>query len=187
MDRLKQLWAEAQAWLGGLSRREQVLVGAAATAAVAFVLFVSLFSLASAADAARRRTAVKLSQLGQAQALAQSYAEAERARKADETQLSGSGVSLITYLEEKGAESGLSFPTLTPKADLPLGDGRITENSVELTLTDVTLTKLVGFLSSVEQGPGMVKVKSLRIEPHPKDNQLTAWATISTYRLKSPP
>jgi general secretion pathway protein M len=187
MERLRELWAEAQAWLGGLSRREQVLVGAAAAGVVALVLFVTLFSLASAADATRRRTAAKLDQLGQAQALAQSFAEAERARKADEAQLSGSGVSLITYLEDKGAQAGISFPRLTPKAEVALGDGKITENSVELTLTDVTLTKLIAFLTSVEQGPGMVKVKSLRIEPHPKDNQLTAWATISTYRLKTAP
>jgi general secretion pathway protein M len=187
MERLRQLWLEAQNWVGGLSRREQVLLGVAAATVAAFAVFVTVFSLANAADATRRRTAAKIEQLTQAQGLAQSYAEAERARKADEAQLSATGVSLITFLEEKGAQSGLDIPTLTPKADVPLGDGRITENSVELTLTDVTLPRLVAFLSAVENGPGMVRVKSLRIEPHPKDNLLTAWATVATYRLKATP
>ena len=115
------------------------------------------------------------------------YAEAERARKADEAQLATSGVSLITYLEERGSQSGLEIPALTPKADAPIGDGRIIESTVELTLTDVQLSKLVSFLSAVERGPGMVRVKSLRIEPHTKDNVLTAWATVATYKLKEGP
>lgn len=187
MDRLRQLWADAQTWLTGLSRREQVLVGAAAAALVAFLFFVILLTLAGSADATRRRTASKLDQLAEAQGLAQSYSEAERARKADEAQLTGSGVSLISYLEEKGAQAGIDIPALTPKADTQIGEGRITESIVELTLTDVTLPKLVSFLSTVERGPGMVRVKSLRIEPRTKDNVVTAWATIATYKLKATP
>jgi general secretion pathway protein M len=187
MDRLRQRWADFQTWLRGLSRREKVLLGSATAAVVAFVLFIILLSLASAADDTRRRTANKLSQLATAQALSQSYADAERARKADEAQLATSGVSLITYLEEKGVQSGLEIPALTPKADAPIGDGRIIESTVELTLTDVPLSKLVSFLSAVERGPGMVRVKSLRIEPRTKDNVLTAWATVATYKLKEGP
>jgi general secretion pathway protein M len=187
MDRLRQRWAEFQTWLNGLSRREQVLVGSATAAVVCFVLFVVLISLASAADDTRRRTASKLAQLATAQALSQSYAEAERVRKADEAQLSSSGVSLTTYLEDKGSQSGLDIPALTPKADAPIGDGRIVESTVELTLTDVPLSKLVTFLSAVERGPGMVRVKSLRLEPRTKENVLTAWATVATYKLKEAP
>jgi len=187
MDRLRQLWADAQTWLSGLSRREKVLLGSASATVVAFVLFVTLFALANAADDTRRRTATKLTQLAAAQALSQSYAEAERARKVDEAQLSTTGVSLITYLEERGAQAGLDIPALTPKADAPVGDGRIIESTVELTLTDVPLSKLVAFLSAVEHGPGMVRVKSLRLEPRPKENVLTAWATVASYKLKEAP
>jgi general secretion pathway protein M len=187
MDRLRQRWAEFQSWLSGLSRREKVLVGSATAAVVCFVLFVILISLASAADNTRRRTTTKLAQLAVAQALSQSYAEAERSRKADEAQLSSSGVSLITYLEEKGSQSGVDIPALTPKADAPVGDGRIVESTVELTLTDVPLSKLVAFLALVERGPGMVRVKSLRLEPRLKENVLTAWATVATYKLKEAP
>jgi general secretion pathway protein M len=187
MDRLRQRWAELQSWLSGLSRREKVLVGSATAAVVCFVLFVILLALASAADDTRRRTTSKLAQLATAQALSQSYAEAERARKADEAQLSSSGVSLITYLEEKGSQAGVDIPALTPKADAPVGDGRIVESTVELTLTDVPLSRLVAFLALVERGPGMVRVKSLRIEPRLKENVLTAWATVATYKLKEAP
>jgi len=178
---------ELQNWFSGLSRREKVLVGSATGAVVCFLLFIILFSLASAADDTRRRTASKLAQLAAAEALSQSYADAERARKADEAQLSANGISLITYLEEKGSESGVDIPALTPKADAPVGDGRIVESTVELTLTDVQLNRLVSFLAAVERGPAMVRVKSLRLEPRTKENVLTAWATVATYKLKAGP
>jgi general secretion pathway protein M len=187
LDKLRQRWTDLQNWFSGLSRREKVLVGSATGAVVCFVLFVLLLSLAGAADDTRRRTASKLAQLATAEALSQSYAEAERARKADEAQLSSNSISLITYLEEKGSEAGVDIPALTPKADAPIGDGRIVESTVELTLTDVQLPRLVAFLASVERGPAMVRVKSLRIEPRTKENVLTAWATVATYKLKAGP
>jgi len=58
---------------------------------------------------------------------------------------------------------------------------------VEFTLTDVQITRLVNFLTAVEQGPGVVRVKFLRIEPRTKDGVLTAWTTVAAYRLKGGP
>ena len=58
---------------------------------------------------------------------------------------------------------------------------------MELTFTDVDLRKLTDFLRTVESGPGMVKVKYLRLEPRPATDTLTAWATIATYKLKQQP
>jgi len=49
----------------------------------------------------------------------------------------------------------------------------------------VSLPKLVDFLGSLEQGPGVVRVTALRIEPRPKDGVLTAWTTVTSYRLKA--
>ena len=37
----------------------------------------------------------------------------------------------------------------------------------------------------VEAGPGLVRVKYLRIEPRLKDETLTAWVTVATYHLKN--
>jgi general secretion pathway protein M len=55
---------------------------------------------------------------------------------------------------------------------------------VELTFTDVDLRKLYDFLTSVESGPGVVKVKSLRLEPRSASETLTAWTTVATYKMK---
>jgi len=185
MERLRVLWADLQAWFLRLNPRERVMVTTAGVASVVVFLFLVLFLLSSSADATRRRTEGKLQRLAEAEQLAAGYAEAERARKQAEAALTSSDVSLPTYVDEKGRKVGLDIPSLNPKGDIPLGDGRIIETSVELTLTDVSLPKLVDFLGSLEQGPGVVRVTFLRIEPRPKDGVLTAWTTVTSYRLKA--
>lgn len=183
MNKLKTLLSDGWAWYQARPDRERKMLALAAGAVTLFVLFITFFSFSSTASSIQLRTESKLLKLKEAQALAASYSDAERAREQVEGQLSRSNVSLISYLEEKGTAVGLEIPTINPKADMPVGDGKIVESSVELTLTDVTLPKLVDFLQSVERGPGVVKVKYLRIEPRPQDQLLTAWTTIATYKL----
>ena len=186
-EKLRILWSDLQTWYGRLSSREQVMVGAAGGATAVFVVFLVLFLLSSSAAATRRRTEVKLQRLAEAEQLASGYAEAERARKQAEAALTAGEVSLLSDLSDKGSKAGLDIPSFTPKGEAPVGDGRILESDVELTLTDVQLTRLVNFLTSVEQGPGVVRVKYLRIEPRTKDGVLTAWTTVAAYRLKGSP
>lgn len=185
MERLRLVWADVQAWFLRLNPRERVMVTSAGAATVVAVTFLVLFLLSSSADATRRRTESKLQRLAEAEQLATGYAEAERVRKQAEAALTSSDVSLPTYVDEKGRKVGLDIPSLNPKGDIPVGDGRIIESSVELTLTDVSLPNLVAFLGSLEQGPGVVRVTFLRIEPRPKDGVLTAWTTVTSYRLKA--
>ena len=187
MERLRLLWSDLQGWYLRLTARERVMVGAGGGGGLVFLVFLTLFLLAIAADSTRRRTENKLQRLAEAEQLATGFAEAERARKQAEADLTGNAVSLISYLEDKGGQAGLDIPSLTPKGEAPLGDGRIVESTVDLTLTDVQLTKLVNFVSAVERGPGVVRVKSLRVEPRPKDGVLTAWTTVAAYRLKANP
>jgi general secretion pathway protein M len=187
-ERVRVLWAEAQTWFFRLTQRERVMVGTASTALVTFLLFTIFFSLGSSAASIQRRTTSKLLKLKEAQGLAADYHEAEQQRQSAERALTGTNVSLLSYLEDTGKRAGLEIPTMNPKGDVAMGeDGKIIESSVELTLTDITLTKLVSFLSSVERGPGVLKVRSLRIEPRPSSEVLTAWATVSAYHLKEKP
>ena len=187
MDKLRTLIADFVAWFLSRSERERKLLVVCASAVLLFVLFLTFFSFANTASSTRRRTEYKETQLRQVEDLAASYNQAQSKREMAEQQLSRNNVQLISYLEEKGTAAGLDIPTINPKGDVPIGDGSIIESSVELTLTDVQLGKLVDFLSSVERGPGIVKVKYLRLEPRPADQVLTAWATIATYKLKASP
>lgn len=183
-SQLRELQTQITTWWSRLTARERRLVSIAGGALGAFLLFVILYSFSSSAGKYESRMELKQEKLTQVQQLAASYREAEQQRQAVERQLSASNVSLISYLEDKGEKSGLDIRSMNPKGDVPIGDGNIIESSVELTLTDVQLDKLVSFLSDVERGPGIVKVKRVRLEPRPQNETLTAWATISTYSLK---
>jgi general secretion pathway protein M len=182
---LLEAWTSVVTWFQALTERERKLVAVGGSALTVFLLFFLFFSLASSASATQRRTTSKLMKLQEAQRLAATYNEAEAAREAAERSLSQSNVSLLSYLEDTGKRAGLDIPTMNPKGDVAIGEGdRIIESSVELTLTDIPLAKLVAFLTSVERGPGVLKVRSLRIEPRPNQEVLTAWATVSAYHLK---
>ena len=167
-----------------LTTREKRLVGIAGGAVAVFVLFLILFSFSSAAKKYQSRMEYKLDKLSQVEQLSSSYRDAQQQRQNVERQLNASNVQLISYLEDKGERAGLDIRSMNPKGDVPIGDGKIIESSVEVTLQDVQLDKLVAFLSDVERGPGIVKVKRIRMEPRVEQQTLTAWTTISTYSLK---
>lgn len=185
MDQLKTLISDLQAKYAALTGRERRLVSIAGGAVVCFILFIMIFSFSSSAAGTRRRTEEKLTKLRDVQVLATSFREAESQRQAAERQLSASNIRLLSYLEEKATAAGLETPTMNPKGDVNVDrEGKIVESSVELTLTDISLRQLHEFLQTVESGPGVVKVKYLRVEPKPANETLTAWTTVATYRLK---
>jgi general secretion pathway protein M len=184
MEQLKTLLNDARVWFDRLSTRERRMVMATGGAVAAFVLFLIFFSFSNTANNYRKRTDQKLEKLREVQLLAASYREAALERQSMEQQLTAGDVRLMSYVEEKATLSGLTVPNMTPKNDVGLGDGQIVESAVELTFTDVDLRKLHDFLSAVERGPGVVKVKSLRLEPHATTETLTAWTTVATYKMK---
>ena len=191
MDRIRALLADfrarladLQTWFQRLTPRERRLVAIASSAFGAFVLFSVLISFSTSAAGYRRRTEEKLNKLKEVQTLAASYREAEQNRQTMERQLTTNKLSLMSYLEEKATGSGVSIPSMNQKPDASIADGKIVESSVDITLQDITVNRMVEFLSAVERGPGVVKVKNLRVEPRTKEQTLTVWATVATYRLK---
>jgi general secretion pathway protein M len=184
MAKIQEAFAPLQTWFERLSDRERRMVSIAGTALLAFILFAVVMTFATSASGYRKRTQDKLAKLQEVQALAASYRDAQAARQAVEGQLTSSNVQLISYIEDKATMAGLQVPNMSPKGDMGIGDGKIIESSVELTFTDVDLRRLTDFLKTVESGPGVVKVKYLRIEPRPSSDTLTAWTTVATYRMK---
>lgn len=183
---MRQLLNDLRARFEQLSAREKRLVMVAGGAVLLFILFITVISFSNSADTHRRRTQEKLAKLQQVQQLAASYNQATAARNAIEQQLTNSDVRLLSYISDKATAAGLDAPNMTPKGEVGIGDGKILESTIELYFTDVDLRKLTDFLRSVESGPGIVKVKHLRIEPRAASQTLTAWATIATYKLKQP-
>lgn len=188
MSAITDLQATIQTSFAALSSREKRMVGGASLAVAIFVVFMVTFSFNSKADAIRRRTQEKIAKLDEVQTLATGYRDAKARQDALESQLRASNVRLVSYLEEKAKPAGIELPSINPKADVPLEGSKIIESAVEVTLTDVKLNRLVDFIQSVEAGPGIVKVKYLRLEPRPnavpENGTVTAWLQVATYKLK---
>lgn len=182
---LRQLINNLQNSFATLSSRERRLVMVAGVALSVFVVFLVTWNFSSSAEAIRKRTQNKIARLEEVQELAATYRDAKGVQEAMEQRLASSNVRLISYLEEKGNKAGLSIPSINPKADLTLEGDKIIESAAEFTLTDVPLNRLIDFLAAVEAGPGVVKVKYLRIEPRLKDETLTAWVIVATYHVKN--
>ncbi len=182
---LRQLLNNLQGSFATLSLRERQMVMIGGALVSLFVVVLVTWSFSSSATAIRTRTQSKLARLEEVQDLAATYRDAKSVQEAMEQRLAASNVRLISYLEDKGNKAGLTIPSINPKADVTLEGDKIVESAAEFTLTDVALNRLVDFLSSVEAGPGVVKVKYLRIEPRVKDETLTAWVVVATYHTKN--
>ncbi len=185
MAAFTQLQTTLQSSFSTLSARERRLVVGGALIVLVFIVFFVTLSFSSTADKIRLRTSQKLSKLDEVLALTANYRQAKVAQEAAERQLAQSNIRLLSFVEENAKAKGLELPSVTPKAEIPIEGTKIVENSVELTLTDVKLNRLVEFLSAIENGPGVVKVKYLRLEPRPQNETITAWLTIATYHLKN--
>ena len=182
---MRQLINSLQNSFSTLSSRERRMVMIAGAALSLFVVFLVTWSFSSSADGIRKRTQSKLARLEEVQDLAATYRDAKGVQEAMEQRLAASNVRLISYLEDKGNKAGLTIPSINPKAEVTLDGDKIVESAAEFTLTDVALNRLVDFLAGVEAGPGVVRVKYLRIEPRVKEETLTAWVTVATYHLKN--
>lgn len=186
-EQLRKLMGPAQAWFNNLTTRERRLVLGAGGAVSLFLVFVVVMSFASSARAIQSRTQAKLDKLAEVQSLAVSFRDAESARQDIERQLTRSDVQLISFLEEKSTQSGMEIRSMNPKPNQTLEGDRIVESAVEVILPDITIDKLVRFLTSVEQSPGVVKVKNIRIEPRMDTQTVASSATVATYKLKAEP
>jgi general secretion pathway protein M len=184
MSALTDLQAQLQSQLAALSAREKRMLGGAGGAMSIFIVFMVIFSFNNTANQIRDRTSKKITQLDEVQTLASGYREAKAKQDMLENQLRASNVRLVSYLEDKAKPAGIELPSINPKADIPLEGSKIVESSVEVTLTDVKVNRLIDFMTAVEAGPGIVRIKYLRLEPRPAQESVTAWLTIATYKMK---
>ncbi|MBX5483817.1 MAG: type II secretion system protein M [Myxococcaceae bacterium] len=184
MEQLRVLINNVTGWFAQLSTREKRLVTGTGAAVGVFILFLIFAGFQSAASRHRRAIETGLQNVQVIEALAANYRESERERQSVERQLSQSNLQLISYLEDRGEQAGLRIGSLNPKGEHPLEGGQIHATTVEVNLSDVTIDKLVNFLSSVERGPGVIRVERIRLDPRPDSQTINASTTISTYSMK---
>jgi general secretion pathway protein M len=185
MEALKRLRADLEAWLGQLSPRERVLVTAAAAAVVLFSIWLVSRSIGAGIDAREAHIEQKTKVLSQISKLAEGYRRREASRRELEARLKGSPVALMSHISQAGATLGIQVNDLRPTSTPSEAEG-LREESVEVNLAKIELTRLAALLQNLERGAGVVRVRRLRVTTRSDDPALVdATLLVATYQLKS--
>jgi general secretion pathway protein M len=184
METLLRLKSDLVAWLAKLSPRERVMVAAAAAAVFVFVASLVSLSISSGITSRERRIEEKTRLLAQVSKLAEGWRERQAGRQALEARLRGPQVQLLSYISQQGATYQIDVGDLRP-ATAPGDLEGLKEDSVEVNLARVELSKLARFLQALERGQGVVQVRRLRLTSRNDDQRLVdATFTVSAYQLK---
>ncbi len=184
LERLRKLRADADAFLARLSPRERVMVTAAGLAAVAFAVLLISAGVSRSISAREDRIGEKTRVLSQVGKLAQGYRAAQAERSALEARLRAPAPPLMSFISQTGQRLGIEVNDLRPGP--PGGGDGIAEESVEVNLARIDLPRLAKLLDGLEHGPGVVKVRRLRVSARNDDPTLVdVTLLVATYQLKS--
>ena len=170
MEPLRRIRAQIEAFLSRLSPREGVMVSAAAAAVAAFVVFLAATGISRSLSARESRIAQKTQMLSQLGKLTAGYRQAQAERQALEARLKGPPLQLMSFVSQTGTQSGVEVNDLRPGA--PATVEGLTEDSVEINLARIDLSKLARLLDALERGPGVVRVRRLRMATRNDDPSL---------------
>jgi len=185
METWKRLRADLEAWVGKLSPRERVMVTAAAAAVAVFAIWLVSAAIGSGIAAREARIEQKTKVLSQVGKLAEGYRRREAERKGIEARLRGSPVALMSHISQTGATLGIPVNDLRPSTAPSESEG-LREESVEVNLARIDLSRLAALVQSLERGSGVVKVRRVRVTTRADDPALVdATLLVCTYQLKS--
>ena len=184
MERLQELRARLEAFLARLSPRERVMVSAAAAAVALFVVFLVATGVSRAIGAREKRIGAKTEMMAQIGKLTRGYRQAQAERQAMETRLKGPPIQLMSFVSQTGAQNGVEVNDLRP-GNPATADG-LTEESVEVNLARIDLPRLARLVEALERGPGVVKVRRIRVATRNDDpNLVDVTLQVSAWQLKS--
>jgi general secretion pathway protein M len=182
METLRRYRASLEAFAARLSPRERVMVSAALAAVAAFFLFLVVTGVSRSISARERRIEGKTEMLSQIGKLTRGYRQAER--QSMDARLKGPPVQLMSFVSQTGAQAGVEVNDLRPGT--PSTAEGLTEESVEVNLARIDLPRLARLVDALERGPGVVKVRKLRIATRNDDpNLVDVTLQVSTWQQKT--
>jgi len=183
METLRRIWSSLEAFSARLAPRERLMVSAALASVALFILFLTSTGVSRAIAARERRIGSKTEMLSQVGKLTQGYRQAKAERQGLEARLRGPPVQLMSFVSQTGAQLGVEVNDLRPGT--PSTTEGMAEESVEVNLVRIDLPKLARLLDALERGPGVVKVRKVRLTTRADDpNLLDATLQVATWQLK---
>ena len=186
MELLRKLRADLENTLSRLAPRERALVAAAAAAVALFSILMVATSISRGVRAREARIDDKTLVLSQIGRLAQGYRAVQAERQAMEARLKGPPIQLMSYVSQTGQRFGIEVNDLRPGQSTGAGgNDKVVEDSVEVNLTRIDPPRLSQLLRALESGPGVVKVRRLRVSTRSDDpNLVDVMLLVATYQLK---
>lgn len=180
-----RLRSDVEAWLAKLAPRERLLVTAAGIAIAVFCVWLVARGIGGGIARREARIEQKTKVLAQVGQLAEGYRRREAERKAVEARLRSSPVQLMSHISQAGAALGIPVNDLRPTPPSAEAEG-LREESVEVNLARIELTRLAALMQSLERGAGVVKVRRIRVTTRSDDPALVdATLLVSTYQIRS--
>jgi type II secretory pathway component PulM len=165
MDKITAWIADARAWIAAATPRERRLLALAASGGTLFVVFVFWASFSSAIHRAESNLEEKQLDFEKISRLSSGYAAQEQERQMLETRLRQSPPALMSFVDGTAKADGVDVGGMSDRGVVAGGqNGRPREQSVEVNLTKVPLDKLLRLIFDLEHGPGVVKVRHLRVK-----------------------
>jgi len=183
LEKIRAFINDAQRYLTSLTPRERTFLGAGSGALILFIVLVSALGLSRAI--ARREVQIeeRTGYIRQIAALAKDFRAQESDRQEMERKLMGANVRLFSYMEELARRKNVTIGDMADRG-VTGGDGKIKETSVDVNMPRISLSKLADFLSEIERGPGIIKVKKLRVRGrYDTKEELDVSVTVATYQV----
>ena len=168
-----------------MSDRERRLV--ALTAAVAIIFAVAGLGWMISGSISRREKGIvtRKEEIAQLEGLRAEYEQATARQKAAEARIkTATTTSLFTLMQKAAGEVGLSLSDLNERR-IPVKDSDLTEVTVDVTLKEISIDKLVTLLEKIEgkTSGGVVKVSKLKVKTRlDAPDMLEVTLTVSTWR-----
>jgi hypothetical protein len=168
-------------WFGGLSTREQRLLGILGVMAVFFVVFLFGYTIYTSFSAIDERIAraQELTNILDAnkEAIATKYANGGAKKERDPVP------KLTSFLDEISSRKSVPVQNYGGEKSLPTKDKKYTETSMEVRLAKVTLQQLVDFLQELENADQAAYTKQIEINIPRKDQRdsFDVVLTVATY------
>jgi len=170
-----------------LSSREQIMVVVMVVALLLGAVGGITLLVGSRLDKADRRLNERRTQLATIESMESRFRAAEAEQNSTKLRLKNNNVSLFSLLNSVANEVGLKVDNLNERRSV-LKEAGVDEISVDVTLKDLSITKLNKILEKLEGPPntGLVKVTKLKIKTSfTNDEVLDVNMTVSTYKLSA--
>ena len=168
-----------------MSDRERKLVMLTAAVAVVLAIAGAAWLISSSITRREKQIASRKEEIEQLETLRGEYEAATARQKAAETRIKQSAsTSLFTLMQKAAQDVGLSLTDLNERR-LPVKDSDLSEVTVDVTLKDISIDKLVTLLEKIEGRTtgGVVKVTKLKAKTMVANPEmLEVVLTVSTWR-----